>query len=278
MESLEHTNYQYILSGLKEKIRLARQNTIITVNYEMLMLYWETGNTILQEQKQEGWGKKVISRLAKDLKAAFPDMKGLSERNLVYMQTFAGAWPHFPVAQVPLAQLHGSKKEKTIITQAPLAQITWYHHITLLDKIKDQQTRLFYLTKTIDNGWSRNVMLYQIESQLHLRQGSAITNFELTLPKSQSDLAREAIKNPYVFDFLGIGEDIQERELVVIESLPINTKTKLVITDLNSVARMTTVVNSNTYNLNISNLKQGNYMLQVIVDGKGIATKKFIKE
>src|SRR5688572_7841971 len=104
------------------------------------MVYWEIDNTIVQQQKKEGWGKKIIERLAKDLKLEFPEMTGLSERNLMYMQQFAGVWPHFP------------------FTQAPLAKLSWYHHITLLDKIKDHQTRIFYLYKAIENGWSRNVL------------------------------------------------------------------------------------------------------------------------
>lgn len=158
-------------------------------------------------------GKKIVSRLAKDLKAAFPDMKGFSERNLVYMQTFAHTWPSFPFTQASPAQLQPADKHSYVITQAPLALLTWYHHTTLLDKVKDNDTRLYYINKTIENGWSRNVMLHQIESQLHLRQGKAITNFNITLPATHSDLAREMFKNPYLLDFLNIGEEAKEREL-----------------------------------------------------------------
>ncbi len=225
-------NYHIILSSLKEKIRLARQKTILAVNHELLKVYWEIGYTILQQQKEEGWGKKIISRLAKDLKSEFPDMKGLSERNLVYMQTFAGTWPYYPFSQPPVAQLPGGvKKKKNAITQplaaelqgpgkeshaivqALLAQIPWTHHTIILDKVKAEKERLFYIKKTAENGWSKSVLAMQIESQLHLRQGNAITNFENTLPKAQSDLARETLKNPYLFDFLGLTDEIQEREL-----------------------------------------------------------------
>lgn len=206
-------DYYNILEGLKEKIRLARQKAALAVNRELLQVYWEIGNAILQQQKEEGWGKKIISRLVKDLKSEFADMKGLSERNLVYMQTFAGAWPYFPFTQAPPAQLEKAENQKIAITQAPLAQLTWYHHTTLLDKLKDQKIREFYIQKAVENGWSRNIMLHQIESQLHLRQGNAITNFAHTLPAAQSDLARETLKNPYLFDFLSIGEEMQEREL-----------------------------------------------------------------
>jgi predicted nuclease of restriction endonuclease-like (RecB) superfamily len=192
---MKRENYRSILADLKKKIKLARQRAVIVVNTELLMVYWEIGNTIMQQQKKEGWGKKIIERLAKDLKLEFPEMTGLSERNLMYMQQFAGVWPHFP------------------FTQAPLAKLSWYHHITLLDKIKDHQTRVFYLHKAIENGWSRNVMLRQIEGNLHIRQGQAITNFEATLPKSDSDLAKETLKNPYLFDFLSIAEQIPEQDL-----------------------------------------------------------------
>ena len=138
-------NYHIILSGLKEKIKLARQSIAKTLNRELLAAYWEIGDTILQQQKDEGWGKKTINRLAMDLKAEFPDMKGLSERNLVYMQTFCKAWPHFPFTQATPAKTQVSDDQHVLITQAPLAQLPWYHHTTLLDKVKDSKTRLFYI-------------------------------------------------------------------------------------------------------------------------------------
>ncbi|MEK6615832.1 MAG: PDDEXK nuclease domain-containing protein [Bacteroidota bacterium] len=239
MKSNLPTAYSKVLNDLKEKIRKAKLKIAFTVNADLLYLYWEIGDIILNQQKQEGWGTKVISRLAKDLKNEFPDMQGLSERNLVYMQTFASTYPLFtqaalaeipqkPITQAALAKLPKSakgKKKKTPILQAglaklpsqivqtPLAQITWYHHITLLDKVKNPEERLFYIYKTIENGWSRNVMVHQIESHLYKRQGKAITNFHLTLPSPQSDLAKETIKSPYILDFLNLSEDVQEREL-----------------------------------------------------------------
>ena len=188
-------NYAGILKSLKEKIRLKRLQASILVNTQLLELYWEIGNTILQQQAQKGWGAKVIDRLSKDLRADFPDMKGLSVRNIKYMRAFAEAYPDFS------------------FVQAPLAQISWYHHITLLDKVKDTAARMFYMYKAIENGWSRNVMVHQIEIKLYERQGSAITNFNETLPAPQSDLAQETLKSPYVFDFLAMGEKMQERDL-----------------------------------------------------------------
>lgn len=207
------SDYQVIIHDLKQKIRSARQQVALTVNKQLLLIYWEIGRTILEQQKKEGWGTKIIDRLVVDLKTEFPDMRGFSVRNVKYMRAFAEAYPHFPIVQEALAQTQHAENEKVEFVQEALAQITWYHHITLLDKVKEPKNRLFYIQKTIENGWSRNVMLHQIESSLHLRQGAAISNFKSTLPKPQSDLARETIKNPYLFDFVGIGEEMQEREL-----------------------------------------------------------------
>ena len=204
-------NYHLILNGLKEKIRLARQKAAIAVNNELLLVYWEIGNTILQQQTEEGWGTKVIDRLAVDLKTEFPEMKGLSPRNLKYMRAFAEAYPQF--VQRPSAQIQSSDNQSVTIMQQPAAQLPWGHHQLLLDKIKTANEREFYTQKVVENGWSRNILLQQIESHLHLRQGNAITNFKNTLPKAQSDLARETLKNPYLFDFLGLSDEIHEREL-----------------------------------------------------------------
>jgi predicted nuclease of restriction endonuclease-like (RecB) superfamily len=212
-------NYSKILDSLKSRIINARMRASISLNTELLAVYWEIGNTILQQQESEGWGAKVIDRLAIDLKSEFPDMKGLSLRNIKYMRAFAEAYPDFSIVQVPLAQLKKTKKSNSIaktpsqFVQALLAQLTWYHHITLLDKVKEPETRMFYVQKAIQNGWSRNIMVNQIESKLHKRQGNTINNFETTLPVPQSDLAKETLKNPYVFDFLSMGEEMLERDL-----------------------------------------------------------------
>ena len=206
--SLPLNNYQTILTTLKEKIRQARFATVQTVNVQLLIIYAEIGRTILEQESAEGWGAKTVERLSVDLRMEFSDMKGLSPRNLRYMREFAKAYPAFSILQAPLAKLPGNP-----ILQASLAKITWYHHITLLDKVKNEQERFFYINKTIENGWSRNILVHQIETDLYKRQGNAITNFEHTLPKLQSDLARETLKNPYVFDFLNMTEEVQERDL-----------------------------------------------------------------
>ena len=149
-------SYPQILSTLKESIRKARLKVSLTANREMLELYCEIGQTILQQQRLEGWGTKVIQQLAKDLLSEFPDMKGLSLRNLKYMRSFAEAYPNF------------------LIVQHAVAQLPWGHHCVLLDKLKTIEERLFYLNKTIQNNWSRNVLKLQIESNLYLRQGKSI--------------------------------------------------------------------------------------------------------
>lgn len=219
---LDKKDYGQIIQNLKEKIRQTRLRAAFTVNAQLLQLYWEIGNTILQQQKQEGWGTKVIGRLVADLKSEFPDMKGLSERNIVYMQTFAGAYPDFSITQQPVAKLIRRKTitqqpvaelETGQFLQHPAAKLPWGHHVVVLDKLKTIEQRLFYIQKCAENSCSRSVLVLQIESQLHKRQGKAITNFERTLPQYQSDLAREMFKNPYLFDFLNIGEEAKEREL-----------------------------------------------------------------
>lgn len=227
--------YHSIVAELKEKIRSARSQAAFTVNKQLLTLYWEIGQTISWQEKFEGWGAKVVETLSKDLSTEFPDLKGLSSRNLRYMRDFAVAYPQFEILQAPLAksptapaqppilQPSVAKLDTTSILQAPLAklsdiqsilgQISWYHHITLLEKVKSVDERIFYIQKTIENGWSRNVMFHHIGNHLYKRQGKALTNFEATLPQHQSSLAKETLKNPYVFDFLSISEEMQERDV-----------------------------------------------------------------
>ena len=188
-------NYDVFLKDLKTRIRQAQVKAAIAVNKELLILYWQIGREILTRQQQEGWGSKVMDRLAKDLKREFPDMKGFSPRNLKYMRAFAEAWP-----------------DEQIVQQL-VAQIPWGHNVRLLDQVKNPQQRLWYVQQTIENGWSRNILVMQIETRLHERLGEAVTNFRNTLPEPQSDLAQQIIKDPYNFDFLTIGRNAAEREL-----------------------------------------------------------------
>ena len=173
----------------------------------MLTLYWEIGNSIIEKQNKNGWGSKVIDLLAGDLGEKFPENVGFSVRNLKYMRSFAEAYPQFPIVQVPLAL---SKSE---FVQVPLAQITWYHHISLLAKVKDTSERAFYINETAQNEWSRDVMLLQIRSKLYERDGKALNNFDRTLPDYQSDLAKSVFKDPYNFDFLMLSRKVKEVEI-----------------------------------------------------------------
>lgn len=206
-------NYREFFLNLKTQIHEARIKVVVSANVQMLELYWRIGHAILVQQSSEGWGTRVIQQLSGDLRMAFPDLKGMSERNLKYMRAFAAAYPDF--VQVPLAQtdLPNDYSKPATIVQAKLAQITWYQHITLLDKVKDEKIRRFYIEKTIENGWSRDVMVNQIELGLHLRQGKLQHNFSKTLPTIKGDLAKELFKDPYKFDFLQLTQEASERDL-----------------------------------------------------------------
>lgn len=188
-------HYTEWLTSVKHRIHNAQQQAVLKVNQELVLLYWQIGQDILTRQNEYGWGAKVIDKLSQDLRAAFPNMKGFSSRNLKYMRAFAQAWTD------------------PQIVQEVLAQLPWYHHITLLDKLSDQQTRYWYVTKAIEKNWSRNVMVMQIETNLIERQGKAVSNFKQILPETQSDLAIESLKDPYRFDFLTLTEKAQEKDI-----------------------------------------------------------------
>ena len=198
---------------IEHLIDTAKLHTALNVNVGTLTLYWNIGKSILQKQEQEGWGKQVIEQLSKDLISRYPDDRGYSVRNLRYMKRFASAYPDFPILQVPLAELRKLpilqatlaelENEGREFVQVPLAQISWYHHISLLPKVKDEAQRAYYITETAHNGWSRDVMLLQIDNGYIHAKGHAINNFEQTLPPLQSDLARYIFKDPYNFSFIG---------------------------------------------------------------------------
>src|SRR5450432_125972 len=187
--------YAALLASIKERIQTAQVRAAVAVNQELVLLYWGIGKEILTRQSAEGWGKNIIPRLAKDLSTQFPEMKGLSPRNLGYMKAFAEAWPEEPILQQAAAKL------------------PWFHNCVLLDKVKDREERIWYVEQAIENGWSRNVLVIHIEAGLYRRQGKAITNFQRTLPSPQSDLAQQLLKDPYNFDFLTLLKDAHEREL-----------------------------------------------------------------
>ena len=194
-------------------IEQAKYKAALNVNAELLSLYWEIGNDIIKKQKEQGWGTQVVEQLAKDLSIRFPDDRGYSERNLWNMKKFATEYPDFPILQVPLAEIEdGSILQASLAelmedgkdyVQIPLTQITWYHHISLIPKVKDIAQRAFYIMATAHEGWSRDVMLTQIANGYINAKGNAINNFSSTLPPLQSDLARYTFKDPYNFSFLG---------------------------------------------------------------------------
>jgi predicted nuclease of restriction endonuclease-like (RecB) superfamily len=188
-------DYAAWLADLKARIHQERLRVVLASNAVMVLLYWDLGRSILEKQADQGWGSRVIDRLAADLREAFPEMKGFSPRNLKYMRAFSAAWP-----------------DRQIV-QAPLAQLTWYHHIALLEKLDRPEPRLWYAARTLEYGWSRNILALQINAQAHRRQGKAQTNFPATLPPQDSDMAAQVFKDPYLFDFLGTDAPRREVEL-----------------------------------------------------------------
>jgi predicted nuclease of restriction endonuclease-like (RecB) superfamily len=196
MNELAPADYQQWLSRLKVRILSAQQRAALAVNQQLISLYWQIGNDILQRQHEQGWGSKVIDRLARDLRQPFPEMKGFSRSNLLYMRSFSETWPDF---------------EQNSIVQQAVGQIPWGHNLVLLSKVKKREQRLAYAQSAQQYDWSRNVLVHQIESCLLERQGNAATNFVQTLPAPHSELALQTLKAPYVFDFLSMGAEAHER-------------------------------------------------------------------
>ncbi len=195
---LEPSNKEYIewLHSLKDKIGKAQIKAAISVNAELIKLYWELGKELSEKQEQQGWGNSIVENLSKDLKNEFPNMKGFSRRNLFYMKSFYAFYkPDFEKVQ----QL--------------VAQIPWGHNIKIISKSKNIEEAVFYLKETIENNWSRDVLDMQIESNLYERQGKAITNFTNSLPRPKSDLANQTLKDPYLFDFLTLKKDADEKSI-----------------------------------------------------------------
>lgn len=200
--------YKDLVARLKAEIQTARIKASLSANVHLLVLYWKMGKAIADQEEAEGWGTKVVTQLANDLRSEFPDMKGISPRNLRYMRDFAVAFPGFlqqpaakpqsgKILQDPLAkpgentilQPAVAKLGEEAILQQAVAKITWSHNVVLLDRVKNPGERLFYAEQTAAHGWSRNMLVHQIESGLYHRKGAAVTNFETTLPQPQSDLA-----------------------------------------------------------------------------------------
>jgi len=201
---IQDKTYKAWVNDLKSQIQSAQIKAAVSVNKELLKLYWLLGSQIVEKQKASAWGDGFIQQLSHDLRQEFPDMKGFSARNLERMRKWYLYW----------------SKEKAIATQAvsqlddaPIFQIPWGQNLVIVSKSANIEEALFYVEKTIDNNWSRAVLTHQMESGLYQRQGKAVHNFSARLPKPHSDLAVQTLKDPYCFDFLTMREAYGEREL-----------------------------------------------------------------
>lgn len=197
MGKLIETSYVATLKTLKEKIRTAQIRAVLSVNSKMIRLYWEIGKTVSCQQQKHGWGAKIVDKLSRDLQSSFPNMKGFSYRNIMYMKRFYQEY------------------QDVVILQETLAELTWYHNITLLEKLSNNDERLWYAIQTIENSWSRNALVVQIEGDLYHRQAQKCktTNFKSTLPAPQSALAEQMIKDPYKLDFLTVYDKAEEKDI-----------------------------------------------------------------
>ena len=191
--------YLKFIEEVKSEIQKQRISVVLNANSSMICLYWNIGRSILKKQEEEGWGAKIIDRMAKDLKEAFPEMSGFSPRNIKYMRKFAESWPDFE------------------IVQRVVAQIPWRTNISLMDKLKDEESRIWYAYKVIENGWSKAILDLQIESKLMDRSGRSVNNFPAALPPEDSDMVNQVFKDPYLFDFLGT--DMPRREIEIERQL-----------------------------------------------------------
>lgn len=207
-DSIVNNDYSSWLKELKNKIRTVQIKAAVQVNTEMLLFYWELGADIVKKQAHATWGDGFLSRLSRDLIEEFPDVKGFSKRNLELIRKWYSFW------------LENESIAKQLATQIP-----WWHNVVIITKIKNPNEALFYIKKIIQNNWSRAVLTHQIEGALFKREGKAISNFQATLPKPQSDLANQIMKDPYSFDFLTIRE--KHDEYLITKNLPEELKSSL---------------------------------------------------
>ncbi len=221
--------YKSWLSEIKQQIQQAQLKASIVVNKELLSLYWLIGKEICEKEINSNWGDGLIDQLSIDLLKAFPEIKGFSRTNLFYIKKWYVFYTQSTVQNTISTSLKRKPSKDIIVPQAVgqlpkkvlqnekvpqlVGQIPWGHHREIISKVKTVNEALFYITETVKNNWSRSVLVAQINSKLYKRQGKSINNFELTLPRLQSDLAKETFKNPYNFELLGMALDITEREL-----------------------------------------------------------------
>jgi predicted nuclease of restriction endonuclease-like (RecB) superfamily len=209
-------DYSAVLSNIKQRVRHAQMSALLAVNAELIRLYWDIGALIDSRQAQEGWGAAVIPRLARDLHNELPEEKGFSERNIKRMLAFYREYPDLQFVPQPVAQSQSEQKGPQAAALFPwelVRSLPWGHHAELMAKVKDRPTRQWYMQAAVTNGWSRTILVMQIESAAHHRQGKGISNFALRLPTPESDLVQQTLKDPYLFDFLTLEAGFHEREL-----------------------------------------------------------------
>ncbi|BFU94183.1 MAG: hypothetical protein NTNFB02_09050 [Nitrospira sp.] len=219
------SGFAALVTEVKGRIQAAQTRAMLAVNAELVRLYWDIGRIIDERQRREGWGAAVIPRLALELKNELPELKGFSERNIGRMIAFYREYSEpATISPPPAAKLSSPGNLPPPAAKLPSAPgthpvdsllwlIPWFHHVILIEKIKDLPTRRWYMEQTLANGWSRNILALQIDAQAHARHGKAVSNFATMLPTPQSDLVQQTLKDPYIFDFLTLAEPFQEREL-----------------------------------------------------------------
>ncbi len=196
IEKIDRAEYRNWIKEIKSKIHIARNKIALSINSQLLGLYWNIGKDISEKQEKSKWGSSFIEQVAIDLKHEFPEIQGFSRRNLYAIRQ----WYKF----------YSSKY--AIVPQA-VAQIPWGHNRLIISKVKNIEEAIFYSTETVQKGWNRDALEIQIANKLFERQGNAINNFTDTLPANQSKIASETLKDPYNFDFLGLQDDVLEREI-----------------------------------------------------------------
>jgi len=217
--SLDLIHYADLLGQIKQRIRQGQARAVMAANAEMIDTYWDVGRMIIDRQKLEGWGAGVIPRLSRDIRNELPEVKGFSERNIKLMVQFNREYPSlFQIGQQPVAQLpepisSEAQQSKSELMQQLVAQLLWSHNVLLMQKVKDIPTRCWYARAVIEHGWGRDVLSQMIDSRAHERQGKVLSNFSDRLPGTQSELVQQALKDPYLFDFLTLEEPFHEREL-----------------------------------------------------------------
>lgn len=197
--------YSSLLTDIKKRIQQAQAKAILSVNAEMILMYWDIGRIIAHRQENEGWGASVIPRLSRDIQNELPEQKGFSERNIKFMVQLYKQYESSVIGKQAVSQL---EERKQLVSQIP-----WGHNILLMQKLAENDLRFWYMEQTIRNGWSRDTLAAMIKNKAHEKQGALTHNFEKTLPSPQSDLVRQNLKDPYIFDFITMSEPFVEREL-----------------------------------------------------------------